>query len=377
MARAVVLGTALLVGTAAPVLGQGSVFGVRGLGYQGRPVTGRNAGLGGALGALEPQGNTNPGALGYWGGLAGWGVGVPGARRFAGAGGDVEQRAMRFPLFGFATQLRPRVSVGLTIGDLLDRTWAVTLRDTVVLGSDTVPFDDLNESLGGVSDLRLAVGYRVSDRLSAGFGLHAFTGSTRLRVERNFESTSYADFTDRSQTDFSGIGVSAGVLVAGNRWTLGAALRLSGDLRARNSGGARADVPLPLEATLSGRYEAVPGVHLAGTLQHAGWARASDAVVATGLPAMRNTAAASAGLEVDRTNLLLVRAPVRLGYRWRQLPTQIEGAWLGERAVSAGIGLNFARGRAVVDAAYEIGSRRAGALRESFRTLYVGVTVRP
>ena len=97
--------------------------------------------------------------------------------------------------------------------------------------------------------------------------------------------------------------------------------------------------------------------------------------------------AAAKEFGADLTLLKVGRAlvPVRIGYRWRQLPFPIPDSTsagpsllsLSERALSLGFGFTAAGGRATVDAAFEWGSRTAGGLRESFATTLVGLTVRP
>ncbi len=368
----------LTAGAAGPLAAQGSTFGIRGLGMPGRPVSGHNAALGGALSAIDPTGTANPAALGRFSGIAGWGVGAPAYRSFEGTGAAQSFRSTRFPLFGFASLIRGRLAVGLTAGDFLDRNWSVTEADTLVIRNDTVAFEDGAQSLGGVSDLRLAAAWRVNPRVSVGLAIHALSGSTRLIVQRNFASDQYTDFVDVSTTSFSGVGVSAGILVSpAQRLDIGASLKVAGNLNASNTSGIDAEVAMPMEATLGGAFEVVPGVALAGTAQYAGWSRASGDLVAAGQSPARDVWAVGAGLDVDRANLLLARLPLRLGYRWRQLPLQIGGGWLSERAVSGGIGLRFAGGRTTADLAVESGTRSVGALRERFQTVFVGVTVRP
>ncbi len=378
-ARGAAVVLALAAAGAGSARAQSSSFGISGLGLPGRAVTARNAGMAGALGALDPSGAVNPAALGRWRGLAGWAVGAPSYRRFDGRDGDASLRATRFPLFGFASLVRPRLALGVTLGDYLDRTWSVTRQDSVVLGSgDTVGYIDGAQSLGGVSDLRLAAAYRYSDRVSFGAALHTFAGSTRLTVQRDFDSTVYQDYLDLSNTDFSGLGLSLGILATvAPRLDVGVALRASGRLTATNSGGPVATVRMPMELTVSAAYQPVGGVSLAGTVQRAGWARSAEDLVAAGQAASRSTWSAAVGLELERTSLLVARAPLRLGYRWRQLPTPIGGADLSEHAVSGGLGLNFAQNRTVLDLSYESGTRRAADLKESFQTIFLGVTVRP
>ena len=179
-------------------------------------------------------------------------------------------------------------------------------------------------------------------------------------------------------TDFTGMGVSVGV-VAAVRPNLGvaASLRAGTKLKATSSAGTRARVSLPLEFAAGARYAPVSGVNLAGTVAYAGWGRAGDDLVAAGEARSRDVWSAGAGLDVERLDLGAVRLPLRLGYRWRQLPFPIDGFRLGEHAIAGGFGFTMAGGRTSVDVGVERGARTAGAQKETFTTGWLGVTVRP
>jgi hypothetical protein len=370
----------LVVGAAAApaAAAQGSAFGSLGLGLPGRAVSARDAGLGGSVAALDGTGTANPAGLGFLRGISGWAVGAPHWRSFDGTSVDASYRATRFPLFGFASSIRPRLTVGVTIGDYLDRNWSVSVRDTLIIRGDTVPYTDYSTSLGGISDMRLAGAWRINDRTSVGLGVHAILGSTRLSVVRDFEHADYQDFIDVSLTDFRAVGVSAGIVATPSpALRLGASVRAGGRMRADNTTGDDVYVSLPAEAQAGASWSFVPGVAASATAKFSSFSRASTSLVANGQAPLRDTWSLGVGVEIDRTSLLVLRTPLRLGYRVRQLPAPVGGAHLGERAFSAGISLSLAQGRTMVDAAFESGSREAGALNESFRTVFLGVTVRP
>ena len=100
-------------------------------------------------------------------------------------------------------------------------------------------------------------------------------------------------------------------------------------------------------------------------------------LVAAGKDGARNVWALGAGAEILNTTVFGMRMPLRLGYRYRQLPFLSLGQGINESAASCGIGLSFARDRTTLDLAYEHGSRTTGAEKETFTTLFVGLTVRP
>ena len=65
------------------------------------------------------------------------------------------------------------------------------------------------------------------------------------------------------------------------------------------------------------RWQAVPGVFLAGTAQYDGWKSAEDNL---GAGSTRNVWAIGVGAEVLSATLIRLRTPLRLGYRTRTLP---------------------------------------------------------
>ena len=365
-------------GAAARAAAAASVFGIRGLGLLGRPVSARPAATGGAFAVFDAQALLNPAALGQLQGVSGWAVGVPSRRRVVVGGDAATLQSTRFPLFGFGTVFSRRLVIGVGIGDYLDRTWSVRRTDTVTLRGTPVPVEDVSRSVGGVSDLRLAGAYRLSPRVTLGAAVHALSGSTRLTVTRDFAPAIYEDFSDVALTDFTGLGVSVGVLAAvRSNLGVGASLRAGTKLKASSSAGPRARVSLPLEFAAGARYAPVPGVNLAGTVAYAGWGRAAGDLVAAGEARSRDVWSVGAGLDVERLDLGVVRLPLRLGYRWRQLPFPIDGFRLGEHAIAGGFGFTMAGGRTSVDVGVERGARTAGAQRETFTTGWLGVTVRP
>lgn len=365
-------------GAASRAAADDSVFGIRGLGILGRPVSARTAATGGAFAVFDAQALLNPAALGQLQGVSGWAVGAPSRRRVVVGGEAATLQSTRFPLFGFGTVFSRRLVIGVAIGDYLDRTWSVRRTDTVTLRGTPVPVEDVSRSVGGVSDLRLAGAYRLSPRVTLGAAVHALSGSTRLTVTRDFAPANYEDFSDVAVTDFTGLGVSVGVLAA-VRSNLGvaASLRAGTKLKASSSAGPRARVSLPLEFAAGARYAPVSGVNLAGTVAYAGWGRAAGDLVAVGEARSRDVWSVGAGLDVERLDLGVVRLPLRLGYRWRQLPFPIDGFPLGEHAIAGGFGFTMAGGRTSVDVGVERGARTAGAQRETFTAGWLGVTVRP
>lgn len=368
---------ALVVG-APRAAADGSVFGIRGLGILGRQTSARSASAGGGFGMFDAAGGLNPAALSRWRTIVGWAVSAASRRRLRAGAVDASLTSTRFPVFGFATLLGERLVLGVSVADYLDRNWSVSREDTVVLHGSPVAGRELTSSTGGVSDFRLAAAFRLSPAVAIGLGMHSLAGSTRLEVQREFADDAFLNFSDRAITEFSGFGVSVGALAAVRpSLALAASVRFNSDLEARSTSGARATVALPVEMSLGAQLTPVAGVSWAGSVGYATWSRAADDLADAGEARSRDIWSVEVGLELETASLGSTRLPLRLGYRWRQLPFPVGGDALGERAFSAGIGLDFAGRRATADLGVERGTRVAGRQSERFTTAFVGLVVRP
>ena len=357
-----------------PAHAQGSIFALHGLGWSARPVSSRAAATGGGLAMFDPSMNLNPANLTRWRSVAAWGVGAPTKRSYESPTVAADQQTVRFPLFGFATVLPTRTAFSISISDFLDRTWTLTETDSLLLRGQMEPFTDAGRSIGGVSDMTLASGYRVSSALSIGLGFHYYLGSTRLTAQRVYTSTAYQEILEQSQTDFRGAGLGAGILWTLPRIDIAASARMNGRLRSHNTSGQTTHTQLPAQVAFGARWQAVPGVFLAGTAQYDGWKAAESDL---GAGTVRNVWSLGIGAEVQSASIFSIRTPLRAGYRTRTLPFTSLGQPISEWAVGGGVGFNLARERTTVDFAIESGSRKAGAAKESFQSLFVGLTVRP
>jgi hypothetical protein len=388
MRRAGLLIVAVLLAASAPeAVAQESVFGIRGLGFLGRPVSARSAGMGGGEALFDGSSAVNPASLASWHSLAGWAVGA-GSQRSVDAGtGTVSLTSMRFPLFGFAAPIGRRIVVGVTVSDFLNRNWDVQQTDTVMPRDSAVPVTDRTKSIGGVSDLRFAAAYWLTDRIALGAGFHVLTGSVQTAIERDFPSDpAYRTFVQITETQYRSTAASFGLFVTPvPRLVLAASARFNGRLRSDNPG-ASARVHLPTE--LSGGIYLGPlqGITVTSFVSHADWSVASGDLEAAGQAGARDVWSLGIGAQVSSVKLFGHVAPLRAGYRWRQLPFLVpepnpalptRAVPLSEHAVSLGIGFLLAGGRANLDAALEGGSRTAGSVSERFTTMLVGVSVFP
>ncbi len=370
----------LLIATcaASPAAAQDSVFGIRGLGFPGTPGTARSEAMGGSYGPFDGGGVQNPASLAAWNGSAGWAVAAASRRSFDQGTGGIALTSVRFPLFGFATPVGQRLVVGVSVADYLSRNWTVARGDTVSPRDTTLAVNDQTKSQGGVSDVRLAAAWRASDRLTVGLGVHVLTGSAENSVTRTFPfDPAYIPFTQSATTAYTGVGVSAGALVTPlPRLILGASVRINSRLKA-SSPDTTLRVQLPLEFNVAAYYAPTARLIFTAMAARAGWGAASSDLVAAGLSPSRDTWSASFGAQATALRLARQDVPLRVGYRWRQLPFAIGTASLNENAVTFGLGLAAGGGRAAFDLTGEVGSRRAGALTENFTTLLLGVSILP
>ncbi|MFI5207327.1 MAG: hypothetical protein ACHQX4_04830 [Gemmatimonadales bacterium] len=379
--RTVLLTLVLAAAASGRAHAQGSIFGLRGLGWLGRPVSARSAGTGGALDLLDPEMSDNPAALARFRSVAGWSVAAPTSGTFTGPSGSADLATVRFPLFGFAAVIPTRTVIGVSISDYLDRTYTLIRRDSSAPRNETLYDTTASRSIGGISDMSLGAGYRVTNDFMIGAAFHYYLGSSRLTTQRLFDTTAtgllYSQLLEQSVTDYRGFGGAVGLIATVGKLDFAASGRLNGRLRSENTTGLVATTQLPSQFGVSVRAATVPGVYISGAAEYAGWGAANADLVAAGKDGARDVWALAVGAEILNSSIFGTRMPLRFGYRYRQLPFLSLGQGINESAASGGIGLAFARDRTTIDLAFEHGSRSTGAEKETFSTLFVGLTVRP
>src|SRR2546428_13533534 len=92
----------------------------------------------------------------------------------------------------------------------LDRTWDVTLRDSMLLRGTMQPYSDELTSDGGVADLRLAAALRVRAPFALGGALHLPSGSTRGTTPRTFHPPTDPSIRTRDPGRHDGRGAPGG-----------------------------------------------------------------------------------------------------------------------------------------------------------------------
>jgi hypothetical protein len=375
LAAVVTLSLSLLPG---PLAGQ-SLLSTQGLGFPLEPLDARSRALGSmGLGlsgaALLP---TDPAAAA--------GLRIPtvniSVQPLWGEGdleGDgLESRSTRFPLMGLAypvSELRGMVT--LTFGGFMDQRWEVEEERTLSLGDTTTQVTDIFKSDGGVSAVRIGWSQRLRDNLSVGLNVGTHTGSVRRTFIRSFDSLAVSEgiqpFRDGGKWQFSGLTGSVGV-----NWNPSTLLRVagsvtwSGDLDAEpgdDTKGEAATFALPLQLRVGASGLLTPRLILHLSASRSDWGENDNGL--QGEAVEGPVWGFGGGVEWEGPTWGARNFPLRLGYRYAELPFLFQGAEPSETAFSAGLGLNLTRAENLIlagmDLGVERGERDAGILSETF-----------
>ncbi len=361
-AAALVLMALAATGTA---VGQDSPLSIHGLGIPGRFESVRARATGGAFAAFDQLSALTEASTA---GLTRLTATAAGAHTvlnddFGGVTGS--RRTSRFPLFQVLGTLGHGVVVGGGFTTYLDRSYKVTIADTITLGGSGQAVTDILASDGGVTDVRFVVARRWG-RLALGGGYHLLTGSTRVAAVRTFTDTStYRGVAESDEIAYHGAGYSASALLTLPHVSITGFWRTDARLTSEVGGATVAVNDLPRTVGGAIRWQPAPDVTFAGSMLRRSWAVAADSNA-------YNTTSWSAGADVR-----LGGVPLRFGVRGGDLPFGPGGHAPSERAVAVGSGLTLSQGRAIIDFALERLRRRSAGLTETGWTALVGLTVRP
>lgn len=357
---------ALAAGAASRVHGQDSPFGINGLGVPGIPESAHSRATGGAFAMFDPFSAVNDVSVVGNGSLSASALGAASYVTDDLDGVRGTRRNARFPLFQVSGPVWGGLILGGGVATYLDRSYRVSLADTVILNGSQQAVTDVLSSDGGVTDVRIVAARRFG-ALALGAGFHLLSGSTRLLASRTFTDTSqYRGVTQANEVAFRGAGISGSAML-----TLVKSFRISGflrsDSRLRSEINAvtvsRNDLPMTFGAGI--HWQIAPEAAVAAAVTHATWSTAVDSNA-------YNTTNWSAGAEFGS-----FRHPVRFGARGGELPFGPGGKAPREFAVAVGTGLILAQGRGIIDLTVERSRRTGAGLVETSYTALFGVTVRP
>jgi hypothetical protein len=359
----VLVGRVLLGATSAAA--QDSELGIRGLGTPGRWESVRSRTTGGAFGPFDPSSALTEAAIADVPQLTATAMEAASYRDVVLLDSMASLRGTRFPLLAVAGRVATRLALGVGFTTYLDKTWAVTLRDSLPLRGAVERYTDAITSDGSVADLRLSAGSRLSRRIAIGAGVHLLAGSTRQTATRVFDDTTFHTVEQVAEVHYQGFGVSGSVLVGvAPGLSVTAWGRADNRLRAVVSDTTTANTPLPRMAGGGVLFSPSASVRFGGAVAWRSWSRVG--------PGAFDTWSWSAGGEIGAGVM-----PIRFGVRGGQLPFGPGTTAPTEFAAAAGFGRAFAQGRGLVDLGLERLERRASGLSEHVWTLLVGLTVRP
>ncbi len=357
----------------------------QGFGFPPGQVSTRVLGTGGALAEFDAITPLNPAALGTWGRSGIYVQYSPEFRSLSGAGASGESSTLiRFPVVAAALALGSRTVVGIGFSTLLDRTWATSLRDSVMLPDDTISYTASFRSIGAINDVRLGASYAVTQNLTLGVGAHAFTGENRQRISVDFDTASFNDssltlpFDQSGALSYSGNAISGGFEARYGSLAMAASGRMGGRVRAYSGDTLLNSAKAPRRVGGGLRYSGIAGTILAVRANFDEWS-SLGALLREDSPAQAYDGwDIGIGAEVKGPGLLGHDLPLRAGIRRRTLPFSVTGERVRETDLALGLGIPLARLRASADLALERAMRRsAGSVRENAWTFSIGIAVKP
>lgn len=298
----------------------------------------------------------------------------------------------RFPLIRAVVPFATRWVATVAYGGYLDQSWAITADRMEAIGTDTVPVQDNTQSTGGVAQYRVGLAYSLGSRIALGIAAGGYSGQQQIILHRRFTDTTTLTEVESFQSRLAR-SYYAPLISAGVRWDpvtfarLGASVTVPGKLSVRAEQGLLENNTVPLPVQVAGGASAYlsPGLLLAASARWSGWSSANDALTTAstpaGLAAARDTWEVGGGLEYGSTGRQGRALPVRLGFRYAQLPFSFNGQLPSEWSVGGGLGLRTGPStdpQALVDLGVErgaLGSTANGGLQETFWRISLSVSL--
>lgn len=380
----------LSMGIALEAQSQGNLS-TQGFGYPPGQLSSRAEAMGGGVGEVDSQSQLNPATLVLWGAPVLFGQYGPEFRRVSTPSGSTRTTTARFPLVGFSLPLGRRWAAGGSVSTFLDRTWATAVELTQVIGPDTVTSTQRFSSDGAINDVRLAVAYSATSRVSVGLAAHVYAGEHRITRSQEFQDTArFLSILERSDISYGGTAFSAGLETRiARHWQLGASIRRGGDITSKSGDTTLSSGRIPTRYGVSVTYGGISGTTLAARIARDEWSslRSLGSANVSAFDGWDVGAGADVGgPRIGRRTLTL-----RLGGRQRTLPFGAAGAEVKELLLSTGIGIPVSIDRAHVDVTLLRASRDAerappgtfgpgeerGSVDESAYILSIGIRVRP
>lgn len=366
---------ALLLPSAAHAQGNLSTLG---FGYPAGLLSSRALGTGGAIGEIDPLSASNPASILSFGGSALYFQLEPEYRTLHVGSATEKTTTARYPLVAAAIPITTDIMLGVSVSNLLDRSFQTSTRGLQTIGDSTVGTTNAFKSDGAIGDLRLALAWAPAPWLKLGAAAHAITGDNRVRNTQVFDdSARFSRLVDTATVGYTGSAYTAGFeVIAARDWSLAGSYRRGGPLSLKRGDTTIARAHVPNRVAVSAAYLGIRGSSIAVRTAKDSWA----SLATLGSSSLRITEAwdTSVGADMLGPRLGERSLQLRAGARWRTLPFGTSTSSVSERSYSLGAGTLLARGRAALDVTGIRATREAGAnLLETAFTLSVGITVRP
>ncbi len=372
---------ALATVLAGPLVAQASEFGTRGFGLPLRPISVRASATGGAFGFFDIESASNPSSFAFVGRSN---VSFQTVQTWTSAEnpvGTASTRDNRYPGFMVAAPLGgTRLAIAVSASGYTDRNFSLASMDTVILRDEPVETTDTLTSLGGISDLRAAMAWRMSSKVQWGLGLHLLTGSNRITNHRVFSDTTYSGASEHSTISYLSYGLSIGVTARPIPiLTLAGMARADTRIRIERDTAQAGRVNLPMTLGAGARLQLGRRLLMAGSATFRNWERSDSGLVALGGLGSRNTTEWDVGFEFIPKPTHPGSHPIRLGMYRSGLPFPLQaGLVQRETGISAGTSLEFAGGRARSDITLSRVWRSGGPdFSERAVMLNAGISIRP
>lgn len=368
---------ALAASLAASTAAAQGTLSTQGLGFPPGQLSTVSRTMGGATGELDPLSPLNPAALGLLRNPMIYMQADPEFRTLQVGTESQRTNVARFPVFLGALALGSRWTAGVSASTLIDRTWTTTVRDTQIVGVDTLGSDVTQRSDGSIADLRVGVSFATTRWLRLGLSAHAYSGRDLRVAARLYDDT--VRFQSDTQTTTLSFGGNAVTLGAHAFWpriaAVGLTFRKGGTLSAYDVDTKLASGSAPDHLGLSVAYLGVRGANIAARIARDDW---------TSVRGLSSTLNIHEGLDlgvgVDVIGPRFAGSAINLraGGRWRTLPFSADGRAVTEDTWSGGFGLPLAGGRAELNFGALRSMRRSDSgISEKAWTLSTGFGVRP
>ena len=376
---AVVL-TLALAASGAPARAQGTLA-TQGYGYATGQFSTRARGTAGAIGEFDALSPLNPAAMAELGRSTLYLQYDPEFRSTKVAGSETSTSVFRFPIFSAILAMGDagRATIGVSASSFLDRTWAISDSALQTIGTDTASYTQIQQSRGGMNDVRLAFAWRFNEKLRAGIAAHAILGGNQVLTTRQYsDSSKYVAANLGWELRYSGRAYSVGAeYQPTSRVTVAATYRLGGALAVSLKDSVElASARVPDRFSLGVRADVAKGTQLTVSSVFTKWS-AMTPMLAPGSFALDSWDSA---LGLESTGPIMLGLPTvwRAGLASRGLPFAVRTIGVRETSFAGGVSFLVAQGRGILDFALQRALRSASSgVSESAWTASVGLMITP